>query len=141
MGWGVEWCVGRPNVGVPFPAPPRKSNRLHTHHKPTPQTQQELAREHRWAEVGGSQCLGVKDGRVYVDVRDSGDAWVRVAVGKGEAVVLPNGLWRYVEWRFGVCVCARACVDVVALCGGGGDQIGMPRANRLSLKQRRRPPT
>lgn len=59
-------------------------------------TIQELAREHRWAEAAGQQAWVVKDGRVWVDIRDSGDAWVRVALGKGEGMRLPNGVWRCV---------------------------------------------
>lgn len=61
-----------------------------------PRRQQELAREQRPAEEGGQVALVVKGGRLFVDVRDSGDAWIRVAVGKGEGVVLPNGVWRCV---------------------------------------------
>ncbi len=55
---------------------------------------QELQREHRLGDTGGQQALRVKDGRVYVDVRDSADAWIRIALSRNDAVVLPHALWR-----------------------------------------------
>jgi cupin superfamily acireductone dioxygenase involved in methionine salvage len=52
-----------------------------------------LKREHRF-EANGVTGYRVSDGGVYVDVRDSGDEWVRIALGKGDGLVLPNAVFR-----------------------------------------------
>jgi len=55
---------------------------------------QELGREHCLQDSNGQEYFYLSDGRVYIDVRDSADAWIRIALSKKDALILPNGMWR-----------------------------------------------
>lgn len=49
-------------------------------------------------QAKGDEGFVVCDGSLIVDVRDSADEWIRITLNRGDAVVLPNTVYRY-----GVC--------------------------------------
>lgn len=55
---------------------------------------QELKREYR-LQAKGDEGFVVCDGSLIVDVRDSADEWIRITLNRGDAVVLPNTVYRY----------------------------------------------
>ena len=67
---------------------------VYCHANPSNHHHQEMRREHCLEEEGGQQGYVIKDGRLYLDVRDSGNEWIRMVLTRGDAIVLPNTLWR-----------------------------------------------
>ncbi|EWM22579.1 Enolase-phosphatase E1 [Nannochloropsis gaditana] len=57
-------------------------------------TLKEFGREHCMGAVSEVQDFNVVGGQVYIDVRDSADAWIRVLLFKEDRLTLPSSVWR-----------------------------------------------